>query len=326
MDVVATRTPYGRTRTGTCSAYLAALREGDVVCGVVQRGSFSAPVNQGLVLVGTGTGVAPLRAILHERHALLTPRTSPATSSSGAMEAIDGGLCDGLQKHVQNQALERERGVRGHGGEGDRSSISTSSSSSSSSLPLVVAREEEREGPQREVQGGGEGGGEVEGEGGGGSIERQSQCLFFFGCRKRNADHLYGAEWDHYYSETGGKEGLGGPGESGRGVHGDAWASLLEDEDVRVGPVSTAVTAFSREQDHKLYVTDKIRRHGAAVWATLSRAGAVFVCGSAKRMPMDVRNALKDVVVAHGHMEGGDAEKFLKGLEKSGRFVVEAWG
>ena len=62
-------TPRGRPRVGLCTRYLRRLRQGDSVRARLRPGAHRAPADAGvpLVLVGPGTGVAPLRALIAAR-------------------------------------------------------------------------------------------------------------------------------------------------------------------------------------------------------------------------------------------------------------------
>jgi sulfite reductase alpha subunit-like flavoprotein len=51
----------------------------------------------------------------------------------------------------------------------------------------------------------------------------------------------------------------------------------------------------------------------------------VYVSGLAEKMPAGVAAALEDVAFAHGGLSRDDAAKFVRQLELSGRYHVEAW-
>lgn len=78
VAVTSSKTPYGRVRVGLCSGYLSSLSPGDQVVFWVRCGSFKLPTRSGVVewneppmiLVGPGTGVAPMRALIQERRAV----------------------------------------------------------------------------------------------------------------------------------------------------------------------------------------------------------------------------------------------------------------
>ncbi len=52
---------------------------------------------------------------------------------------------------------------------------------------------------------------------------------------------------------------------------------------------------------------------------------AVYVAGSADKMPAQVASAFEDVAVQHGGLGKEQAQKWLKQLESAGRYQVEAW-
>lgn len=58
--------------------------------------------------------------------------------------------------------------------------------------------------------------------------------------------------------------------------------------------------AFSRDQQEKIYVQDRMREHGAELFAWLEQGGYFFVCGDAYRMAKDVDKALHDVIAEQG--------------------------
>jgi sulfite reductase (NADPH) flavoprotein alpha-component len=83
--------------------------------------------------------------------------------------------------------------------------------------------------------------------------------------------------------------------------------------------------AFSRDQRAKVYVQDRLREHGAQLWAWL-RAGAYFyVCGDATRMAKDVDRALHEVVAAHGGKSDEEAAAYIKQLAADKRYVRDVY-
>jgi sulfite reductase alpha subunit-like flavoprotein len=121
-------------------------------------------------------------------------------------------------------------------------------------------------------------------------------CVLAFGCRSAAADFYCRGEWEEM------REG---------GTLGGAGGGLL--------------VAFSRDQEAKVYVTHRIREHGGELWAALAGGAAVFVAGSADRMPADVAAAFRDVAAQHGGMAEDEAARFVKRMEAAGRYQVEAW-
>lgn len=85
-------------------------------------------------------------------------------------------------------------------------------------------------------------------------------------------------------------------------------------------------TAFSRDQEDKIYVQHRIREQGEKVWQTLNENnGYFYIAGNAKSMPDDVKEALCDVIIKHGHKTEEQALTYIQTLERTRRFQVEAW-
>jgi sulfite reductase alpha subunit-like flavoprotein len=70
-------TPLKRKRYGLCSKYLSELSVGSQVTCCIRKGSFPTPTpSDPLVLIGPGTGLAPMRAFIHERYPEFSELTS----------------------------------------------------------------------------------------------------------------------------------------------------------------------------------------------------------------------------------------------------------
>ncbi len=83
--------------------------------------------------------------------------------------------------------------------------------------------------------------------------------------------------------------------------------------------------AFSRDQQTKVYVQDRLREQGAELFRWLERGAYVYVCGDATHMAPDVHQALLDVVEQG---LGGDhpaAEAYLEALKQSQRYQRDVY-
>jgi sulfite reductase (NADPH) flavoprotein alpha-component len=114
----------------------------------------------------------------------------------------------------------------------------------------------------------------------------------FFGDQKRDSDFLYEDEWRAYL------EG---------------------------GQLSRLDTAFSRDQEAKIYVQDRMRENAAELWAWLKSGAGFYVCGDAKRMAKDVDAALHDIVREQGGMTAEAAIEFVKALKKDKRYQRDVY-
>jgi len=118
------------------------------------------------------------------------------------------------------------------------------------------------------------------------------QMGFFFGCRHEKKDFLHGEEWKHF---------------------------------IEKGTLSLLGAAFSRDQKQKVYVQHLITQNSKPLWKMIQDGAIIYVSGNAKRMPIDVREAFRDVIKMEGNMSNEDADQYLKQLEKGRRYQVETW-
>lgn len=83
--------------------------------------------------------------------------------------------------------------------------------------------------------------------------------------------------------------------------------------------------AFSRDQEEKIYVQDRMRANGAELFAWLEQGGYFFVCGDAYHMAKDVDKALHDVIAEHGRMSEQQAIDYVNQLKKDKRYVRDVY-
>lgn len=114
----------------------------------------------------------------------------------------------------------------------------------------------------------------------------------FFGDRTFHSDFLYQIEWQRF---------------------------------LKRGALNRMDVAFSRDQEHKIYVQQRIKEHGAEVFEWLQLGAAIYVCGDAKHMAGDVHDALVNVLVSHGRHDIGSAENHLKDLRRAGRYQRDVY-
>lgn len=88
------------------------------------------------------------------------------------------------------------------------------------------------------------------------------------------------------------------------------------------GVLSKLSTAWSRDQETKIYVQDRIREAGAELWQWLNEGAHLYVCGDAKRMAKDVDAALHDVIQEHGKI---DAAAYVTGMKKDKRYQRDVY-
>jgi sulfite reductase (NADPH) flavoprotein alpha-component len=83
--------------------------------------------------------------------------------------------------------------------------------------------------------------------------------------------------------------------------------------------------AFSRDQDAKIYVQDRMIENGAELFTWLEQGGYFFVCGDAYRMAKDVDKALHEVISTHGRLSEQQAIDYVNQLKKDKRYVRDVY-
>jgi sulfite reductase (NADPH) flavoprotein alpha-component len=79
-------------------------------------------------------------------------------------------------------------------------------------------------------------------------------------------------------------------------------------------------TAFSRDQEQKLYVQHRMREHAKDLWAWLEGGAAFYVCGDKDHMAADVDRALHQIVAEEGGMPTDAAKAFVDAMRRDGRY------
>lgn len=115
----------------------------------------------------------------------------------------------------------------------------------------------------------------------------QGRNWLFFGDRNFSSDFLYQLEWQKH---------------------------------LRQGALHRLDVAFSRDQEYKFYVQDRIRERAAEVYEWIENGAVVYVCGDAKRMAGDVNEALIDVVTTQARVSRDDATQRIRELRRDGRY------
>jgi sulfite reductase (NADPH) flavoprotein alpha-component len=79
-------------------------------------------------------------------------------------------------------------------------------------------------------------------------------------------------------------------------------------------------TAFSRDQQDKVYVQDKMLEQAPLFWSWLQDGASVYVCGDASRMAKDVHATLYRIVEEQGGMTAQAAEEYVCALKEEHRY------
>lgn len=83
--------------------------------------------------------------------------------------------------------------------------------------------------------------------------------------------------------------------------------------------------AFSRDQDYKIYVQDRLRERSEELWRWIERGAHIYVCGDATRMAKDVQDALLAIFEEQGQLSSEQASEFLKQLRRDKRYQRDVY-
>jgi sulfite reductase (NADPH) flavoprotein alpha-component len=83
--------------------------------------------------------------------------------------------------------------------------------------------------------------------------------------------------------------------------------------------------AFSRDQEKKIYVQDRMLENAAELWAWLEAGAHFYVCGDASRMAKDVDAALHKVVETVGGKSADEAKAYVAKLKSDKRYQRDVY-
>ncbi len=84
-------------------------------------------------------------------------------------------------------------------------------------------------------------------------------------------------------------------------------------------------TAFSRDQQEKIYVQHKIQKKGAEFFEWLEAGSYVYLCGAKEPMSKDVEHVILQVIEQFGERSKEEADKYLNHLKDAGRFLTDVY-
>lgn len=120
----------------------------------------------------------------------------------------------------------------------------------------------------------------------------QGKNWLFFGDQHYSYDFLYQTEWQEYLND---------------------------------GVLNKIDLAFSRDQQQKVYVQNRMIEKSKELWAWLQDGASFYVCGDASRMAHDVNEALITVAQTEGGLKRKDAEAYVIGLQKDKRYLRDVY-
>jgi sulfite reductase (NADPH) flavoprotein alpha-component len=91
------------------------------------------------------------------------------------------------------------------------------------------------------------------------------------------------------------------------------------------GVLTRLDTAFSRDQNHKIYVQHRLLENAGDIWDWLQRGAHVYVCGDAKRMAKDVDHTLRQICRDAGNLSDDQTEEYIGALRHDKRYQKDVY-
>ncbi|VFP82234.1 NADPH-dependent assimilatory sulfite reductase flavoprotein subunit [Candidatus Erwinia haradaeae] len=94
---------------------------------------------------------------------------------------------------------------------------------------------------------------------------------------------------------------------------------------VKNGLLTHIDLAWSRDQEHKIYVQDRIYTRGEEIWNWIQDGAHLYICGNASHMAKDVEKALLKIIEKFGKMDIKTADDFLNDLRIEHRYQRDVY-
>jgi len=96
-------------------------------------------------------------------------------------------------------------------------------------------------------------------------------------------------------------------------------------EKLKKGILTKLDLAFSRDQDEKIYVQDRMLESSAELFRWLEKGAYFYVCGDALRMAKDVDATLRKIIEMEGNMTSEKADAYVNNLKKEKRYLRDVY-
>ena len=94
---------------------------------------------------------------------------------------------------------------------------------------------------------------------------------------------------------------------------------------VQSGHLTRLDTAFSRDQEEKIYVQTRMLQAASELWQWLEEGAHFYVCGDAKRMAKDVDDALHHIIQTQGNKSADEASAYVALMKKEKRYARDVY-
>lgn len=94
---------------------------------------------------------------------------------------------------------------------------------------------------------------------------------------------------------------------------------------LETGVLTKLNTAFSRDQEHKVYVQHRMQQHAAELFEWIENGASIFVSGTKEPMSVDVEKTIINIITQHKNIDEQKAVEYLAALKESGRYHKDVY-
>lgn len=91
------------------------------------------------------------------------------------------------------------------------------------------------------------------------------------------------------------------------------------------GVLTKLNTAFSRDQEHKVYVQHRMQQHAAELFSWIENGASIFVSGTKEPMSIDVEQTLIKIIAEQKNIDEPKATEYLGELKEAGRYHKDVY-
>ncbi|KAK4618152.1 NADPH--cytochrome P450 reductase [Fulvia fulva] len=123
--------------------------------------------------------------------------------------------------------------------------------------------------------------------------ENIGKTILFFGCRNSHEDFIYKDEWEQWTKDCAGQFEI--------------------------------VTAFSREQEKKVYVQHRLKERAEEINKLLEQKAYFYVCGDAANMAREVNEILAAIISEQRGVDKKKGEDAVKSMRAANQYQEDVW-
>ncbi|HBK82152.1 MAG TPA: hypothetical protein DDZ41_00910 [Flavobacterium sp.] len=91
------------------------------------------------------------------------------------------------------------------------------------------------------------------------------------------------------------------------------------------GVLTKLDTAFSRDQEKKIYVQDRIREKAKEFNLWLENGASIYICGQKNPMSLDVEKSIIEVISKERNISEDQAKEILENLQNQGKYQKDVY-